>query len=269
MPLLLINADDYGVTDGVSQGIIQALEADAITATTIMACADGAQERIARHATILSGRAGAHLQLTRGIPCLPPESVPSLVDAEGRFPNDPALVLDPNPDEVTREWAAQCARLCSLGVPPTHLDAHHHIHLHPNVLPVYVALAKDMGLPARCAETRDREALEAAHIPVAHASVMDWYDTPDADALHTALERATTRCPADGVIELMVHPGLADKALEEVSDYVEKRKIELDLLCSAAARGVYRTLSLTPTGPRQALLRICRTGVCGKATDQA
>jgi hypothetical protein len=41
---VIINADDYGLTRGISKSIIELLEVNAISNTTIMICVDGAEE---------------------------------------------------------------------------------------------------------------------------------------------------------------------------------------------------------------------------------
>ncbi len=64
---LIVNADDFGLTEGVSAGIVDAIERGVVTATTAMVAID-ASERLARLGPRIAGRVGLHLQLTGGIP---------------------------------------------------------------------------------------------------------------------------------------------------------------------------------------------------------
>ena len=68
---IIVNADDFALTDGVSRGIARLMEMGAVTSTSVMTCAEGAKGRVRRHAGTLRGRAGVHLQLTAGKPRLP------------------------------------------------------------------------------------------------------------------------------------------------------------------------------------------------------
>ena len=47
---VVINADDFGLTEGVCAGIVKAIQAGGVTATTAMACVPGAVERLKRWA---------------------------------------------------------------------------------------------------------------------------------------------------------------------------------------------------------------------------
>ncbi len=110
MARVVINADDFGISDGVCRSIGALLEAGAVSNTTLMLGADGALERIDRwRGRDLRGIAGVHLQLTSGIPLCGPGQVPSLIDGStGRFRQKEDLA-NADPDEVPREWTLQVA----------------------------------------------------------------------------------------------------------------------------------------------------------------
>jgi hopanoid biosynthesis associated protein HpnK len=80
---------------------------------------------------------GLHLTLTDGTPTLPPERIPALVQANGRFRDDMAglgLTLATSPAARTQlraEIAAQFAAFAATGLACDHLNAHKHFHLHP------------------------------------------------------------------------------------------------------------------------------------------
>ena len=105
---LIVNADDFGVTEGVSRGILRAHREGLVTSTTVLASLPPQPELdvVARDSAGLG--LGLHFNLTLGRPVSPPETVGSLVDAEGRFRRDLAVLQErARPDEVRRECEAQ------------------------------------------------------------------------------------------------------------------------------------------------------------------
>lgn len=125
-------ADDYAIAPGVSRGIREAMEAGAITATSVMTNMPhwpaGAPALRA-----LAGRAdiGVHLNLTAGRPlgpmpllaptgCLPPLGRIFGLAGRGRLP------LTEVAAEIDRQLDAFVAQF---GLPPDHVDGHQHVHV--------------------------------------------------------------------------------------------------------------------------------------------
>jgi predicted glycoside hydrolase/deacetylase ChbG (UPF0249 family) len=86
MRSLILNADDYGLTRGVSQGIRYAFSCGVLSSATAMMNISGAARglEIAKRDTP-DLPIGVHLTLTVGKPLSPAEKVPTLVDGEGCF----------------------------------------------------------------------------------------------------------------------------------------------------------------------------------------
>jgi predicted glycoside hydrolase/deacetylase ChbG (UPF0249 family) len=230
---LWINADDFGMTPAVTAGICEALLRGAVTTTTAMVCGGdrGDSASIARFAPELPGRVGLHLQLTDGVPRLAPEEVPSLVGPDGRFPRKRQGVGKIDVRELEREWEAQLAALRALGVEPSHLDSHHHVHQLPAALEVYVDLARRHGLPARGGGPRHVQVLRAAGVATADVLATGFYQGElGVDRLLAVVAEAAGRAPERGLVELMCHPGRVDDALRFRSSYVEERELELAAL---------------------------------------
>ena len=90
MPRLILNADDFGLTPGVNQSIVELNHAGALTSATLMATAAhfpaAASEASARPH---GGRAplgiGCHVVLVDGFPALPYSEIPALALPSGRF----------------------------------------------------------------------------------------------------------------------------------------------------------------------------------------
>jgi hopanoid biosynthesis associated protein HpnK len=157
MRQLIVNADDFGLTKAVNQGILHAHKEGIVTSTTLMAngAAFDSAVSISRWANELG--IGVHLNLTQGNPVSPAPNVPSLVNADGRFRWTPARLLravmarQVSLAEIEIELREQIMKVCKAGIRPTHLDGHKHVHLMPGVSDVVIRLAVEFSIPAiRC-----------------------------------------------------------------------------------------------------------------------
>ena len=233
MKWLVINADDFGLTDGVTRGICESMLRGNVTTTSVMACVPGSLERAARHANELRGRIGVHLQLTDGIPCA--GDVPSLTSDDGCFPRIWWQLKNPVPHEIRREWQCQLDRVFSAGITPSHIDTHHDVHRIPAVFDVYRELAGACGLPARTLTRAHTIELRRNGVRCADHYETWWHAhdlTPE--GMLRCLERAfDSGCES---VELMTHPGYCDEDLLRKSSYTNVREQELSTLCDSSVR---------------------------------
>jgi chitin disaccharide deacetylase len=129
--LLIIHADDLGMSHSVNQATFEALEKGWITSASILVPCPWFPE-VARWAKQHpNADLGIHLALTsewtdfRWGPMSGPQRVPSLVDANGYFPLDTDVVAArARPDEMESELTAQVDRARAMGIPLSHLDMH-------------------------------------------------------------------------------------------------------------------------------------------------
>ena len=225
---LIVNADDFNLTAGVSQGIAEAHRAGIVTSTTAMVNLPGLRDNLGHIQDLPLLGLGLHLNLTFGPPVSPAEKVRSLLGPDGRLVRDPARQLEfADPEEITREWDAQLeVFLTAVGRPPTHLDTHHDLHAYPPASEIALDLAQRLRVPLRPVTPAVLAAMAAAALP-----------TPDRVIGETAAEPywTVTRlldCVdqlAEGVTELCCHPGRFDEALL-VSRYNRQREVELQAL---------------------------------------
>jgi predicted glycoside hydrolase/deacetylase ChbG (UPF0249 family) len=137
---LVVNADDFGFTPDVNQGIVEGHQRGILTATTLMANGAAFDDaiRLARQTPSLD--IGCHLVLVSGNSVLTgkpnPLTVAQLVAALARREIRPY-------DELK----AQVARIVESGIRPTHLDTHKHTHLAPPVLDAVARLGEEFGIP--------------------------------------------------------------------------------------------------------------------------
>ena len=154
MSRLVVNADDFGYTDGIARAVTDLYWAGALSSATAMAM--GAVLQAPDSGAPGAGLAiGCHVVLVDGTPAAPAGSVPSLLSsatggfrpALGRFAMD--LLLGRIRDaEIEIEAVAQIRRLQRLGFCLTHLDTHKHTHLFPRVLRPLLRAALECGIRA-------------------------------------------------------------------------------------------------------------------------
>jgi chitin disaccharide deacetylase len=137
---LVVNADDFGFTRDVNQGIIEAHTRGILTATTLMANGDAFDDavRLAREHPALD--VGCHLVLVQGPSVLSPErTLPaSLQELSGALCRRSIRVYD--------ELRSQVERIVGAGLHPTHLDTHKHTHLLPPVLDAVCRLSEEFRI---------------------------------------------------------------------------------------------------------------------------
>lgn len=253
MTFLIVNADDYGRTAGVSAGIREAHRRGLVSTTTVMVNLPGAlhQIRLAMDETPDLGL-GVHLNLTFGPSCLPSDGLPALLDSQGFFHTKDALLqrLDQvDVGQVEREWRAQIEALLSTGADLDHLDSHHHVAAFSAPLwELYLHLAVEFGCGVRSpspADVDDHDLLglyPESMIAFMRGPALERVQalgvrTPDhflasffgASATRERL-LALLQSPLQGVAELMCHPGFVDNALLQSSSYAADRQSEFELL---------------------------------------
>ena len=155
MGRLIVNADDFGLTAGVNRAIIELHAAGLVTSTSLMARAGATDEAIELARATPSLGVGCHIVLVDGEPLLPPEKIPTLVDARtGRFPDSLTIFLLKlftgriRAEEIEAEAAAQIAHLQQRGVRLTHIDTHKHAHMFSAVLRPVLRAARAAGIRA-------------------------------------------------------------------------------------------------------------------------
>lgn len=127
--VLIVNADDFGTSEGINSGIVEAHSHGIVTSTSLMVGAAAAAHAVtlAREHPALS--IGLHWDLDSG--------------------GQPTVDLA-DPAAVRAELARQLGAFQELvGRPPTHVDSHHHIHREPDVGPLARELAAPLGVPLR------------------------------------------------------------------------------------------------------------------------
>ena len=140
MKRLLVNADDFGFTPDVNEGIVEAHRDGILTSTTLMANGAAFEDAVSRAAACPTLDIGCHLVLVGGRsllpPCRPlPASVPELLAA-----------IVSRQIRVYDEMSAQVRKILAAGIAPTHIDTHKHTHLVPPVLDAVARIAEEFQI---------------------------------------------------------------------------------------------------------------------------
>jgi hopanoid biosynthesis associated protein HpnK len=149
---VIVNADDFGLTTEINQGIIRAFEEGIVTSTSLSANGEAFREAVAFINTTPSLDVGIHLTLVEERPVLPPQTIPSLVENTGRFRKKAQVFFVDylkgkiSMQEVKTEFHAQAKKILDHGISITHIDSHQHIHILPKIADITIELAEEYGI---------------------------------------------------------------------------------------------------------------------------
>jgi chitin disaccharide deacetylase len=211
---LIVNADDFGLSEGVNRGIIRVHEQGIVTSTSLMvrgAAAAGAARYALQHPRF---GLGLHLDLAEWI-YRQDEWVPRYQVVP---PEDEQAVAE----EVERQLEA-FRRL--LDKNPTHLDSHQHVHRSEPALSVITRAARRLAVPLRSVTP------QVQYCGDFYGQTGEGEPYPEGISLEGLLK--TIRDLPEGVTELGCHPG-EDDHLDSV--YRIERRQEVAVLCDPQAR---------------------------------
>lgn len=210
--LLIIHADDFGMTHSVNRAIGEALENGWVTSSSILVPCPWLPEVAQWSQSHFPSDLGIHLALNsewtsfRWGPISSKDRVPSLLDAQGYLPLlETEVVQRAQPAEVESELRAQIEYARSLAIPVSHLDTHMGTLLgSPELLQVYRSVAHDYGLPIPLKRARniDQSTLSASESLVDQVLQLSPGVSPD--QWLAAYEKILAPL-GPGVYELIVH----------------------------------------------------------------
>jgi predicted glycoside hydrolase/deacetylase ChbG (UPF0249 family) len=236
--VLIVNADDLGMSSEVNAGVVAAVGEGIATSCSLMVPCPGAEEAM----WLLRERPhipfGIHLTLVRDhpddrwAPVSPAREVPTLVEADGllpRYEQIEQLLTRARIDEVEREFRAQLDVVLAAGLHPTHLDFHSIADGgRDDVLDLTVALAAEHGLAVRVWLEPGRERARRRGRPVVDHPFLD-STRLDPDSKADRYAELLRALPA-GLTEWAVHPAAVDR------DGERGRRADLEFLVSPRAR---------------------------------
>lgn len=210
---LIINADDFGLTEGVNRGIIEAHQRGVVTSASLMVRAPAAEHA----ATLASSNRGLGLGLH--------VDMGEWIFRDGRWVARYEYVTEGDVAATVAELESQVKRFVELtGSPPDHLDSHQHVHLsRPELFEAVSRVAARLGIGIRSSSRVTYRSL--------YGQGTD--GRPCLSAIEPEAYIGVIRDLPAGITELGCHPGYLDD-LE--SDYGAERGIELATLCDPEVR---------------------------------
>lgn len=157
--LLIVHADDLGMSHSVNIATLKAFETGLVTSGSIMVPCPWLPEIAAYARANPQADLGLHLTLTsewtnfRWGPVTPKDRVASLLDKDGYFrlsESEAAKYADPK--EVEQEIRGQIEKAKAMGIVPTHLDSHMGtLYQNKALFDVFLRVAREYKLPVRVA----------------------------------------------------------------------------------------------------------------------
>jgi chitin disaccharide deacetylase len=230
MTKVIINADDFGYSKAVNLGIIEAFQNGIVTSSTLMVNMPGAEHAASLAKENPSLGVGIHLVLTCGCPVNP--NVTSLINRHGEFHRIDTFYDQASAYDIEAELNSQVEKFLSLGLEPTHIDSHHHIHAKDKVFSVVEKLASQMKIPIR---KLSNEWKNKSMQTVEYFNPEFYGVNLNANDLSAIIDK----CLAYESAEIMCHPAFLDEAILSGSSYTVQRCRELATLTD---KEIFRTL---------------------------
>ncbi|HSF23987.1 MAG TPA: hopanoid biosynthesis-associated protein HpnK [Blastocatellia bacterium] len=148
---MIINADDFGISEAVNEAVIRAYQEGVLTTASLMVTGDAFDEAVKLAGENPGLGVGIHLVTVVGRSVLPHSEIPSLVDRDRNFSNNPTAAglkyfFSPQTRrELRKELAAQFERFDSTRLPLSHIDGHLHLHAHPVIFNAALELGEKYG----------------------------------------------------------------------------------------------------------------------------
>lgn len=148
---LIINGDDFGLSESCSRAIGEALRRGLITHTTMMATGDYFREAAGQAVRQgFADRVGVHFNLTEGRPLTRPITAVGAFVRNGAFCKDylrqPRPLSEEEQQAVRTELSAQLERIRQAGMAALHADSHHYIHTLLGIAPIAAQVCRAHGV---------------------------------------------------------------------------------------------------------------------------
>lgn len=271
---LIVNADDFGFSVAVTDGILHAHSDGILTSTTLMTTMPDRDRAIDLAGQTPRLGVGIHLSLTQGTPLTPCRRL--LSKAHGSFHRSlPKLFWALRHSDARRqaqdELTTQIRYARERGLTPTHVDSHKHVcHLpllHRPLLAAcaaaeirWIRTAREVRIPGTPSPSPPYRLLSrfgrqlAIKAREAGIQTTDWFfglaTTGRTDA---AVWQALAAHLPEGLGEVMVHPGYINGLTPADTRLLQERLTELDALCEPSVRDAlarsHASLRPFPGGP--------------------
>jgi predicted glycoside hydrolase/deacetylase ChbG (UPF0249 family) len=256
MTKLIVNADDFGFSCSVTDGILRSHREGILTSTTLMTNMPDRDRAIDLAGLNPTLGVGIHLNLTQGKPLT---SCRRITGPDGTLIRSlPKLFWKLRSvaarNEADGELRAQIEYALSRGLKPTHVDAHKHVCHLPWLHDPLIHACKNTGIGwIRCArevaipetgplplpyrmQVRFARQL-AAKVQAAGLRTTDWFfGLATTGRTNVNVWQRLVDNPPAGLGEVMVHPGYIADITRDETRLLQERVVEMEALCDPAIR---------------------------------
>jgi len=219
MKRIIINADDLGYSKAINAKIFEFIANGKVTSSTLIMNAPDVEAAVRELRHHNHASFGVHLNVTEFRPLTPHPRQAALCNDAGEFEANRffnTAITSQVRRAIFIEWCSQVQRALDLGVPVSHLDAHHHAHTVPKLFPVLKRVQKkfeirkvrltrnitDPGERLRFGLFQAKAVWNFALRNVYRTSTTNYFTS-----FLTLYRRSKANIPWNGTIELMCHPG--------------------------------------------------------------
>ena len=238
--ILIVNGDDFGLSEGINRGILSAHQNGILRSTSIMPNGPAFDDAVRIALDTPSLDVGIHLTLFGGPSVAAAGELRGLAGDDGLLPASYSAFTRGllgrrfTAGDVQTEIRAQIERVLTAGIDPSHLDSHQHVHMLPAIFAIMVDVAREYDVPALRVPLEQREAraggllsrlIQALFLPqigrtrlrqveAAGLHAADWFwGLGVAGNMNEANLMETLSNLQPGVNEIMCHPGVRDEAV--------------------------------------------------------
>ena len=232
---LIINADDFGLSKSISDGIIEGIKGGYITSTSIMANMEYAEYAIKEALNNNINCIGLHINLTVGKPII--ENI-NLIDDDGKFLYNRKQIENPKLtyEDAYNEIVAQINKVEEYSnglIKIDHLDMHHHLNGNENITKATIDVAKEYNLPIR----------NMFECDIKKPDIL-YHDFTIVDVSIENLEEFISKYKDQDVsVEIITHSGYIDEYTKGITSYLGRDK-ELEILKQAKDKGLFNGIEL-------------------------
>lgn len=220
--LLIINADDLGASEEVNDAVFELMGSGLVTSATLMSNGPAFSAAALRVKEYPTCSFGVHLNLTSFPPVSESKNLEPIL-WNGEFCRE--LLTDERcrklRGELTQELTMQVEKVFDAGVPVSHFDSHHFIHLKPVLLPVIKRVQKRFGVRkfrSSFEGMSEKNMLYRLRGKCMDLLVRNFYRTTLPDGwchFHNFQQRLPHLSSRYNTLELMVHPGSKNEFFEK------------------------------------------------------
>ena len=261
---LIVNGDDFGFNEKVNEEILRSFKNGILRSTSLMANGKSFEDAIKIIKSNPELDIGVHLTLVGGKPILNNDKIPSLLDGNGFFHKDVINFSQKyfsnkiSLEEVKIEFTAQIEKILNHVDKISHIDCHQDVHILPKILDITIELANNYNIKfvripkerlkgymfrnLKSFDTLAQMIVRNYFFSAAKKKIPSSTDYFIGFYLGGKLSKQNLltlikNLPADGVCELMCHPGLFEittsnscrnyRQVEEASALVDSEILEL------------------------------------------